>query len=99
MKSRIEKEWNDINRQARPDLLNANALMKKAARNPESIADGGCTYVRMDGRTDGRDGVRTARARQERETDETRENSGPINRTLGYETIETSGFSTSYTRT
>lgn len=74
MKSRHEKrkeKRNDINRQARPDLLNANALMKKAARNPESIADGGCTYVRMDGRTNGqtggrtRWGERTARARPE----------------------------------
>lgn len=54
-----EKERDNINRQARPDLLNANALMKKAARNPESIADGGCTYVRMDGRTNRRTNERT----------------------------------------
>lgn len=87
--ARNEKERNNINWQARLDLLNANALMKKAARNPESIADGGCTYGWTDGRanrrTDGRDGVREPRARDRTGTNETRENPGMINWTSGYD--------------
>lgn len=57
---------------ARLDSPNANALTKKAARNPESIADGG----RTDRRTGGR-GARVARASErvrKADHDETREN-------------------------
>lgn len=63
MKSRAERNENEIPT-ARPDSLNANALTKKAARNPESIADGGCAG-RTDGRTGGRghSGAGVSRAR------------------------------------
>lgn len=61
MKSRAERNENEIPT-ARPDSLNANALTKKAARNPESIADGGCAG-RTDGRTDADTAGRESRAR------------------------------------
>lgn len=79
MKSRAGRNENEIPT-ARPDSLNANALTKKAVRNPESIADGGCAG-RTDGRTDGRGhgGARVARASQDgNASDETRENSASL---------------------
>lgn len=62
-------------RSAQPVSPNANALTKKAAWNPESIADGGCTDGQTDADTAGReDTVRASQDDVNAADDETREN-------------------------
>lgn len=70
-----EKKGKDISEPtAQPDSPNANALTKKAARNPESIADGGRTYGPTDGRADAGRVPRARASRNDKANDKTREN-------------------------